>query len=98
MKKTVIEWKEGNDYLAHMSCDDYVITSNWGNDEAFKPPEMILASVGTCGGLFLKPALKDRGIDWDDFKVTVSGEKAKPPRLSKTPKRTPSKYILFRWR
>lgn len=84
MKKTVVKWKEGNKYLAQMSCGEFTITSDMGDSESFKPPEMILSSLATCGGLFLKPVLQEMGIMWNDLKISASGEKAQPPRLFKS--------------
>jgi len=84
MKKTVVEWKEGNKYLAQMSCGKFIITSDIGDSESFKPPEMILSSLATCGGLFLKPVLQENGIMWEDLKISAYGEKAQPPRLFKS--------------
>ncbi|MCK8817778.1 OsmC family protein [Natroniella sulfidigena] len=81
MKRTVVRWEEANNYQVQMSCGDYTVTSNIKDDSAFKPPELILASLGTCSGLFLKPALAERDISWDEFEVTVSGVKASPPNL-----------------
>ena len=84
MKNTIITWKKNNYYSAEMSCGEYTITSNVQDDTAFKPTEMILASLGTCGGLFLKPVLAEKDIKWESLKISVSGEKATPPQLFKT--------------
>lgn len=83
MKETVVTWVDGNKYSADMSCGEFTISSKKTDKGSMKPPEMILASLGTCGGLFLKPVLKEMGIEWDDFKLSLSWEKAKAPKLFK---------------
>ena len=83
MKETIVTWVEGNNYKAQMSRGEITISSQPQEENTLKPPEMILASLGTCGGLFLKPILKEMGIKWDEFEVKLKGKKAKPPKLFK---------------
>jgi uncharacterized OsmC-like protein len=56
---------------------------NGGGDEGMSPPELLLASLGTCAAYYATQYLKTRKLIVDDLKVRVTAEKAKQPaRLS----------------
>lgn len=61
-------------------CDQPV--ENGGDDSAMTPPELLLASLGTCAEFYAVQYLKARNLDAAGIVVTVSAEKLKqPPRL-----------------
>lgn len=53
--------------------------SNGGDDEGMSPPELLLASLGTCAGYYAAQYLNTRGLPAEDLQVRVSAEKARLP-------------------
>lgn len=55
---------------------------NEGTDEGFTPPELLLASLGTCAAYYAAQYLRTRGLPGAGLRVRVSAEKAlRPARL-----------------
>ena len=52
---------------------------NGGFDEGMTPPELLLASLGTCAGYYAAEYLKARKLPVEGLRVRVSAEKAKAP-------------------
>jgi len=53
-----------------------------GEDAGLSPPELLLASLGTCAGYYALQYLKTRSLPTDGLQVRVSAEKAvNPARL-----------------
>ena len=50
-----------------------------GFDEGMTPPELLLASLGTCAGYYAAEYLKARKLDTTGLSVDVVAEKAKSP-------------------
>ena len=62
-------------------CDQLV--ENGGFDEGMTPPELLLASLGTCAGYYAVQYLKSRNLPMEGLRVRTTAEKAKAPaRLS----------------
>jgi uncharacterized OsmC-like protein len=58
--------------------------SNGGFDEGMTPPELMLASVGTCAGYYAAEYLNKNNLPVAGLKVRVEAQKAlKPARLAK---------------
>ncbi|MCX6621849.1 MAG: OsmC family protein [Acidobacteria bacterium] len=58
--------------------------SNHGTDAGMTPPELLLASLGTCAGYYAVQYLKARNLPTAGLQVKVSAEKAlQPARLAK---------------
>lgn len=58
--------------------------SNNGFDEGMTPPELLLASVGTCAGYYAAEYLNRMHLPASALRVRVTAEKAKnPARLGK---------------
>ena len=56
---------------------------NGGSDEGMTPPELFLASLGTCAAYYAAEYLNTRGLPAGGLKVHVSAEKGgKPVRLA----------------
>jgi putative redox protein len=56
--------------------------ANGGDDTGMTPPELLLASVGTCAGFYAIQYLKFRNLPTEGLTVRVSAEKAlQPARL-----------------
>jgi len=53
--------------------------SNGGADEGMTPPELLLASLGTCAGFYAAQYLKTRSLDATGLEVKVTAEKAMQP-------------------
>ncbi|HUI54403.1 MAG TPA: OsmC family protein [Bryobacteraceae bacterium] len=53
--------------------------SNGGADEAMTPPELLLASLGTCAGFYAAQYLKTRSLATAGLEVKVTAEKATQP-------------------
>ena len=79
--KTKVSWKNGADYQAELSNGSHIISGDKGKKEAMNPPEMLLASLGTCSGLFLRPELKKIGLECNNLEIILEGKKAEPPQL-----------------
>jgi putative redox protein len=55
---------------------------NGGEDVGMTPPELMLASLGTCAGYYAAQYLKIHNLPADDLTVCVNAEKAlQPARL-----------------
>jgi uncharacterized OsmC-like protein len=52
---------------------------NGGSDEGMTPPELLLASLGTCAAFYASAYLKKKGLPREGVEVRVSAEKAGPP-------------------
>jgi putative redox protein len=64
-----------------IACDQPI--ENGGFDEGMTPPELLLASLGTCAGFYATQHLRKHQIATEGTIVRVSAEKAtNPPRLS----------------
>ena len=58
--------------------------SNKGFDEGMTPPELLLASVGTCAGYYAAEYLNRMNLPASGLRIRVTAEKAtNPARLSK---------------
>jgi putative redox protein len=58
-------------------CDQPV--ENGGYDEGMTPPELMLASLGTCAGFYAAMYMKKHKLTQPGMRVRVSAEKAKQP-------------------
>ena len=57
-------------------------SENGGFDEGMTPPELLLASLGSCAGFYAAQYLKKYKLAAEGTKVRVTAEKLKePPRL-----------------
>lgn len=62
-------------------CDQPV--ENGGFDEGMTPPELLLASLGSCAGFYLAQYLKKHHLATEGTVVRISAKKAvNPPRLN----------------
>jgi uncharacterized OsmC-like protein len=52
---------------------------NGGSDEGMTPPELLLASLGTCAALYASAYLRKKGLTREGVEVRVTAEKAGPP-------------------
>ena len=53
--------------------------ANGGTDTGMTPPELLLASLGTCAGFYAAQYLKIHSLPSDGLEIHVSAEKAKQP-------------------
>jgi len=58
-------------------CDQPV--DNGGSDEGMTPPELLLASLGSCAAFYAVQYLKTRNLATGGVEVTVDAEKLKAP-------------------
>jgi uncharacterized OsmC-like protein len=64
-----------------IACDQP--EENGGFDEGMTPPELLLASLGTCAGYYAAEYFRTRKLNSDGMRIRVTAEKAKEPaRLS----------------
>lgn len=61
----------------HIICDQP--SDNGGEDAGMTPPELLLASLGTCAGFYAVQYLKTRNLDPGGVEVNVTAEKLKQP-------------------
>jgi len=54
-------------------------TDNGGEDSGMTPPELLLASLGSCAAFYAVQYLKTRSLDDRGVEVTVTAEKLKQP-------------------
>ena len=52
---------------------------NGGSDEGMTPPELLLASLGTCAAFYASAYLRKKGLPREGVEVRVTAEKAGPP-------------------
>jgi len=56
---------------------------NGGADSGMTPPELLLASLGSCAGYYAAEYLRARSLPTEGLRIRVQAEKAlKPARLS----------------
>jgi len=60
-----------------MVCDQP--PENGGSDEGMTPPELLLASLGTCAAFYALAYLKKKGLPREGTEVRVTAAKAGPP-------------------
>ena len=60
-----------------IACDQPV--ENGGYDEGMTPPELLLASLGSCAGFYAAQYLKKHNLAAEGTQVRVTAEKAKNP-------------------
>jgi putative redox protein len=60
-----------------ISCDQPV--ENGGFDEGMTPPELLLASLGSCAGFYAAQYLRKYKLATEGTRVLVTAEKAKGP-------------------
>ena len=53
--------------------------ANGGLDAGMTPPELLLASLGTCAGFYAAQYLKLHSLRSEGLEINVTAEKAKPP-------------------
>jgi putative redox protein len=53
-------------------------TESGGHNEGMTPPELLLASLGSCAGYYAVDYLKRNGLLVDGTRVQVTAEKVKP--------------------
>jgi putative redox protein len=58
-------------------CDQS--TENGGEDSGMTPPELLLASLGSCAAFYAVQYLKTRNLEKTGVRVTVTAEKLKQP-------------------
>lgn len=64
-----------------IACDQP--EENGGYDEGMTPPELLLASLGSCAGFYAAQYLKKHNLATEGTRVRVSADKAKdPPRMN----------------
>jgi uncharacterized OsmC-like protein len=54
-------------------------TENGGGDEGMTPPELLLASLGSCAAFYAVQYLKTRNLAQSGVEVSVTAEKLKQP-------------------
>src|ERR1035438_2898973 len=54
-------------------------SENGGGDEGMTPPELLLASLGTCAAFYASAYLRKKGLAREGVEVRVTAEKAGPP-------------------
>jgi putative redox protein len=52
---------------------------NGGNDEGMTPPELLLASLGTCAAFYASAYLRKKGLPREGVEARVTAGKAGPP-------------------
>lgn len=57
---------------------------NGGHDEGMTPPELLLASLGSCVGFYVAQYLRKHKLGFEGTRVRVNAEKLKDPGASGT--------------
>jgi putative redox protein len=68
------EVKAGNNTII---CDQPI--ENGGFDEGMTPPELLLASLGTCAGYYAVQYMKARNLPMEGLHIRTTADKAKAP-------------------
>jgi putative redox protein len=58
-------------------CDQPL--ENFGHDEGMTPPELLLASLGSCAGFYAAQYLRKHKLATEGTRVRVTGDKLKNP-------------------
>jgi uncharacterized OsmC-like protein len=58
-------------------CDQPL--ENFGHDEGMTPPELLLASLGSCAGFYAAQYLRKHKLATEGTRVRVTGDKLKEP-------------------
>jgi len=80
-----VNYTQGVQFEVHarqhsLICDQP--SDNGGSDSGMTPPELLLASLGTCVGFYAAEYLRTRRLDLTGLQVRVTAEKTmKPARL-----------------
>jgi putative redox protein len=53
--------------------------TNGGSDNGMTPPELLLASLGTCAGFYAAQYFRNHALSCPELEIVVSAEKAKQP-------------------
>jgi putative redox protein len=53
--------------------------SNQGADSGMTPPELLMASLGTCAGFYAAQYLRNHALECPGLEILLSAEKAKQP-------------------
>ena len=53
--------------------------SNGGSDSGMTPPELLMASLGTCAAYYAAQYLRNHSLECPDLEISISAEKAKQP-------------------
>jgi putative redox protein len=77
-----VEYSGGTKFIARtrsheITCDQPV--ANNGTDEGMTPPELLLASLGTCAAYYATQYLNTRNLPGTGVVVSVSAQKATAP-------------------
>lgn len=80
--ETTIAWEDGVRFRVsarghELVCDQPA--ENGGTDKGMTPPELLLASLGTCAAYYAAEYLRVRNIPSGGLTVTLSAEKAQGP-------------------
>src|SRR5215469_1764777 len=67
----------------HSIVSDQPVPSG-GFDEGFTPPELLLASLGSCAGYYAAEYLRNHKLATEGTRVRVTCEKVKDPRARMT--------------
>jgi putative redox protein len=80
--KTTVRYLGGVQFEAetrgHRLQTDLEVTSG-GSDQAMSPPELLLASLGTCAGFYAMQYLKAHKLSAQSLEVEVVADKVKDP-------------------
>ena len=80
--ETTIEYLGGVKFAAltrgHLLVSDQPLDSG-GTDAGMTPPELMLASLGTCAAFYAAQYLRTRSLPSEGLRIRVTAEKAKPP-------------------
>ncbi|OGL40795.1 MAG: hypothetical protein A3C43_00535 [Candidatus Schekmanbacteria bacterium RIFCSPHIGHO2_02_FULL_38_11] len=77
-----ISYKGGKKFVAPCRSHNIVIDQpldNDGKDEGPTPPELFIASLGSCIGVYVLAYCKNAGIKTEGMAINVKWEKAKNP-------------------
>lgn len=81
-----VTYQGGAQFLAHARGHTVVTdqpVSNGGADAAMTPPELMLASLGTCAAHYAVEFLKARSLSTEGLRIRVAAEKKlQPARLA----------------
>lgn len=79
MNSTVI-WRGEQVYKGiDKNGNQVVIDPTTKADGSISPPDLLLMSLGSCKGIFFNPAVKEMGLEVQDFEISLTGEKSKQP-------------------
>ena len=80
MYRVEIDYKTGYTFVAKAGDREFVIDAK--AEEGLSPPQVLLASLASCMGVYLRKYLEGSNLKVPTFKITAEAEFSQTPQMS----------------